>query len=486
VSVILLVDDEPDVILGQKSLLQLSGYSDLREAHSVEEARAVLGREEIDLILLDLTLQEGSGQELLAEVTASHPSTVVVVVTGAADVGTAVDCMQLGAHNFLIKGSDSSRLPAAVRSALQHQRTLHENRLLREAVTRHEPEAPESFEGFITRDPRVLRVLVYLEALASLPDPILITGETGVGKELIAHGVHRASGRSGAFVPVNMAGVDDLVFTDTLFGHKRGSFTGAERPRDGLVTMAAEGTLFLDEIGDMPHESQARLLRLLDSGEFLRLGSDRPEYSRARLVFATNRDLASAVSAGQFRRDLYYRISTHHVHIPPLRERPEDIGAILSHLMAEHSERTGFDAVPVSEAVTRKLQGLPLEGNVRELEQMVLRSIVGQRWSFEVDGDLLSLVPLTDEERHATRPVPDPPASQAAEAADESAGTVRFGETLPSPDDLLRLLLEEADRRHPESRTAAAAEIGLSPQAFANRWKRAVSDRRDDTPAAGG
>lgn len=454
-STILLVDDEPAVLSAQRSLLQLNGYSDIRDATSLQTARRILEEEQVDLMLLDLTLTEGSGQELLAEVRESHPSTAVVVVTGAADVATAVECMRLGAYDFLIKGSDTSRIPSTVRNALERQRTMQENQLLRDAVTRAAPRTPEAFEAFISRDAQVQRVLVYLEALSSLPDPILITGETGVGKELIARGIHRASGRSGAFVPVNMAGVDDHVFSDTLFGHTRGAFTGADSPRDGLVTAAADGTLFLDEIGDMPLESQARILRMLDSGEFLRLGSDRPEYSRARLVFATNRDLAESVSQGRFRRDLYYRIATHHARIPPLRERPDDIRPIVARLMREESERTGFDPIPVNEGLVRRLRSMELAGNVRELQQIVLRALAGHHWSIEGDEDYYDATPLPTQGRD-----------------EASSGPVTFGETLPTPDELIEMLLTEADKRHPENRSAAAAAIGLSPQAFANRWRR--------------
>lgn len=470
---ILLVDDEPGVLIGQRNLLQLNGYTDIREARTAREAREVLAAVPIDLILLDLTLPEESGQELLAEVRSRFPGTSVVVVTGASDVSTAVHCMRSGAYDFLVKGTDSSRIPATVRNALEHQRARRENQLLREAFTRPAPQHPESFEEFITDDGAVRRILVYLEVLASLPDPILITGETGVGKELVARGVHRASGRRGEFVAVNMGGLDDHVFSDTLFGHRRGAFTGADGPRDGLVTTAADGTLFLDEIGEMPPDSQARLLRLLDSGEFLRLGSDRPEYSRARLICATNRDLEDAVESGAFRRDLFYRIATHHVHIPPLRERPTDIALILSRLMAEHAARIDRPPVPLTDGVVAALQDQRLEGNVRELQQVVLRTLIDGHWFTETGRD---------DADHAVVHTPSAESEPAAPPAAQRRG-VRFGADLPTPDDVVRLLLEEADRRHPNSRSAAAAAIGLSPQAFANRWKRMVSDLPAEEPA---
>lgn len=468
---ILLVDDESAVLTGQRNLLRLNGFSEIREAQTLEEARAVLEKEEIALVLLDLSLDGEAGQELLDEIATRYPTTAVIVVTGAADVATAVGCMRGGAWDFLVKGTDSNRIPSSVRNALDLRHARYENRLLREAFTRGTPSHPEAFEGFLTRDPTVLRTFVYLEALAPLADPILITGETGVGKELIARGIHRASGRTGEFLAINLGGLDDHIFSDTVFGHRKGAFTGADSFRDGLITAAAEGTLFLDEIGEMPPESQARLLRLLDSGEFLRLGSDRPEYSRARIVCATNRDLESEVQAGRFRRDLYFRIATHQVRIPPLRERPGDIPLIMERLMANHADRIGRNPLRITDAVVRTVGSLPLEGNVRELQQIVLRALFHQRWDDATDpsfepSDIGMDQPLADEiEEGCIEPGEYP--------GDEP---VVFGDELPTPDDAVRRLLEEADRRYPGSRAAAAAAIGLSPQAFANRWKRMVDE----------
>ncbi|MFP4508883.1 MAG: sigma-54-dependent transcriptional regulator [Spirochaetaceae bacterium] len=475
---ILLVDDEPGVLAGQRNLLHLNGFSHIREAGSVRDARVVLSREPIDLVLLDLTLREESGQELLREITASYPDTAVIVVTGASDVSIAVHCMRVGAYDFLVKGSDSSRIPAAVRNALDHHKTRRENRLLREAFTRREPRHPEAFEAFITGDPGIRRVLVYLEALATIPDPLLISGETGVGKELIARGVHRASGRTGPFIAVNLGGLDDQVFSDTIFGHKKGAFTGAQGAREGLIAAAAEGTLFMDEVGEMPPESQARLLRFLDTGEFFRLGSDRPEYSRARIIFATNRNLEHEQERGRFRRDLFFRIATHNVAISPLRDRPDDIAPIMEHLIEAHAARIKRPPVSLTENVVQHLKGVPLYGNVRELQQIVLRALI--------DGSWAAALPELSGDSYDGR-IGMPPAVRLSTGADSldspdppEEAPVRFGETLPTPDESLRWLLLEADRRHPHSRTDAAQAIGLSPQAFANRWKR-MFDQTDSS-----
>ncbi|MDA3947800.1 MAG: sigma-54 dependent transcriptional regulator [Spirochaeta sp.] len=460
---ILLVDDEPGVLAGQQNLLALNGYTAIRTAETIEAARTLLAEEPIALILLDLTLQHGSGITLLEEVQHRFPGTVVIVVTGAADIATAVSCMRKGAYDFLVKGTDTGRLPSTVKNALEHRRVLAENALLREAFTDPAPRSPAAFTEFLTQDEHVRRLFLYLEAVAALSDPILVTGETGVGKELVARGIHAQSGRTGLFVPVNLGGVDDHAFTDTLFGHRKGAFTGADARWDGLVAQAAEGTLFFDEIGEMPVESQARLLRLLDTGEYMPLGLDTPVYSRARIICATNRDLSTAVADGTFRRDLYYRIATHHVAIPPLRDRPGDIHLIATDTVRREGERLGRDGADLPDAILTAFTRLPLPGNVRELKQIILRGLISGSW----DG-------VETEHEAGEAPGGDVPDGDASGGDPPPTGApgVTFGDTLPTPELLVDLLLLEANRRHPHSRTAAASAISLSPQAFANRWKR--------------
>ena len=454
-STILLVDDEPNVRSGQRSVLEIHGFSDVQEAGSLAEARAILSAHDVAVVLLDLMLNGESGRDFLGEIVAQYPRVPVIVVTGVAEVDVAVACMREGAYDFLVKGRDTKRIASAVHNAVETARRARENRVLRRALHARKPARPEVFSGFLTASSELQRSLAIAEALSELDDPILVLGETGVGKELIARGIHVASGLPGEFVPVNMGGLDDHMFADTLFGHTRGAFTGATTSREGLVTRAGSGTLFLDEIGEMPVESQARLLRLLDSGEFMRLGSDRREFSQARIVCATNRNLEKAVEEDRFRRDLYYRISLHAVRIPPLRERPEDIAPLLTHLVALHAERMGCEPLTVSHSVVKWLRTKPLLGNVRELEQIVVRSLVVGEWG--------------ESAYDSARP------PGAALAAD-----VRFGDTLPTPEALVQALYTEALTRHGGNRPAAAASIGLSPQAFANRLRR-LSRRTTDS-----
>ena len=211
--------------------------------------------------------------------------------------------------------------------------------MLKTRVLQGKVDQPEAFSEIITVSSRMDSIFQYIEAVAASPRPVLITGETGVGKELIARVVHKLSNRPGAFTPVNVAGLDDNVFTDTLFGHRKGAFTDAREARGGLLEQASGGTLFLDEIGDLSPASQVKLLRLLQEGEYLPLGSDVAKRSDARIVVATNQDLENLLSAKKFRKDLYYRLCDHHIRIPPLRDRLEDLPVLVEHFLIRLRKR---------------------------------------------------------------------------------------------------------------------------------------------------
>jgi DNA-binding NtrC family response regulator len=555
---ILLIDDEQAVLDGQLNLLRLNGYTSVVTARTGAEAKDACRTHPVALAILDLTLENESGLDLLRWFSEERPDVVVLVVTGASDVKLAVECMRAGAHDFLVKGTDTGRLPAAVRNAIEHRNVVRENERLRDAFVRKAPRNPDAFAGFVTVSDQMHRIFLYLDAIAPLPDPILITGETGVGKEVIARAIHAASGLTGPFVPVNLGGLDDHVVSDTLFGHQRGAYTGADKTRDGLIRTAAGGTLFLDEFAELAQESQTKLLRLLDSGEFMPLGSDRREHSEARILLATNRDLDTEITNGRFRKDLYYRVAAHRVHIPPLRQRPEDIKPILTHLMDLHSQRLGRNKLDLDDTLVGRLSQRSLAGNVRELEQLVLTALIDGRWNGlresdternarEVQathgtphhaGDAVrrqepaeSAAGRDARSAHAADAGPRAPAAKAAapgnaqdteatgtpaetgatggaaptDAPAEAAptaqsgsadaipagagsgltqaatqGPVRFGGSLPTPSEAVAELLKEANRRYPDNRSAAAAAVGLSAQAFANRWRRMVEEGQAD------
>jgi two-component system, NtrC family, nitrogen regulation response regulator GlnG len=330
---VLLVDDDPQVLHSASLLLRTSGVA---QVLTVDDSRAVLpvlAEQEVGVLVLDLTMPYLSGQALLAQVTGEHPDIPVILLTATNDLETAVHCMQTGAVDYLVKPVEENRLVASVKRALESRVLRAEVLSLKDRLLTDAPHQGHAFAKIITQSKAMFAIFRYIEAIAPSPQPVLITGETGTGKELVARALHRLSARPGELVAVNVAGLDDTMFSDTLFGHLRGAFTGAERARDGLLTSTADGTLFLDEIGDLSIASQVKLLRLLQDGAFYPLGADRPRQSRARIVCATNYDVVRGVSAGTFRKDLYYRLRTHHLHLPPLRARIGDLPLLVHHFV---------------------------------------------------------------------------------------------------------------------------------------------------------
>jgi len=289
---ILLVDDEPAWLKSLSlTLRSVAGFNHLFTCQDSREVMPLLDRNDIGVVILDLTMPFLSGEELLARIGECHPEIITIVVSGLNQLETAVRCMKLGAFDYCIKTDEEDRIVGGIVRAvrmLEMQRDYQEmsNRFVSGTLRN-----PEVFADIVTGDRAMLAVFSYVEAVAGSPQPLLITGESGVGKEHIARAAHRLNGCQGRLVTVNVAGLDDAVFADTLFGHTRGAFTGAEQVRHGMVEEAAGGTLFLDEIGDLGIASQVKLLRLLQEGEYYPLGSDLPKRLKARVIVATHQDL---------------------------------------------------------------------------------------------------------------------------------------------------------------------------------------------------
>ena len=340
-----------------------------------------------------------------------------------------------------------------------------ENRQLRERLSSSRPKHPEVFSDIITQDPAMYSIFRQVESIAVTGDTVLITGETGVGKEKIAEAIHRLSGRSGTFVPINIAGADDQLFSDTLFGHEKGAFTGADSDRRGLIEQASGGTLFLDEIGDLGMEPQLKLLRLLEKGQYYQLGDDTPRTSEARTVVATNRSIESLMTDETFRDDLYFRLRTHHVHLPPLRERKGDVPLLVSHCLKRAAEALGKKTpVPPPELFTL-LSTYHFPGNIRELEGMVNDAVSGH------DGGVLST--------EAFRRKIDEHTSVFARDGARKVGAVTFSDTLsslqelPALKEIQDLVIAEALRRADGNQTIAARLLGMTKQGLNNRLSRA-------------
>jgi DNA-binding NtrC family response regulator len=454
---ILLVDDEAQALTSFEMALRSASLSHFIACSDSREVMGILARQEIEIMLLDLWMPHLSGEELLRRIAVDHPGLPVIVVTGADDVDTAVKCMREGAFDYIVKPVETSRLVGSVKRGIELRELHRENELLKARVLSDRLSRPEAFAGIVTVSPTMHAIFRYVEAVAASPRPLLITGETGVGKELVARAVHVLSGRKGGFVPVNVAGLDDHVFADTLFGHKKGAFTNALEARAGLLEQAGGGTLFLDEIGDLSAVSQVKLLRLLQDGEYLPLGSDIARRSDARAVVATNQDLESARNAGRFRKDLYYRLCGHRVHIPPLRERREDLPVLLDHFLGEAARSLGKRRPTPPEELHKLLAAYHFPGNVRELESMVFNAV-----SLHSTGKLsMDAFKTVIFERQ-------PDLAGEAEGQDPP-GRLLFPERLPTLKQAEDALVEEALRRAGGNQSIAASMLGITRQAMNKR-----------------
>jgi DNA-binding NtrC family response regulator len=460
---ILMVDDEAPWLRSLRMTLEgPGGMSNLMTLSDSREVMALLDREDIGLVLLDLTMPHISGQELLARIAEEHPEVTVVILSGLNQVETAVSCMRLGAFDYLVKTDEEDHILDSVRRAVRMQELQRENKEMHRRFFNDRLECPEAFAPIVTNNKTMRSIFQYIEAVAKSTQPILITGESGVGKELIARAIHTLSRGEGPLISVNVAGLEDNVFTDTLFGHKKGAFTGADESRSGMVEQAAEGTLFLDEIGDLSLACQVKLLRLLQEGEYYPLGSDMPKQLRARIVVATHHDLSRKKDAGGFRKDLYFRLRAHHVHIPPLRERRDDIPLLLDHFLQESASVFNKKAPSYPKELLTLLANYSFPGNVRELRSMVfdamgvhssrMLSMNSFRQAMEVTGEVRG--ELGD--------------------ADDSLDQNVFSSCreLPTLTVAVEQLIAEAMQRADNNQSIASRMLGISQPALSKRLKQ--------------
>lgn len=453
---VLLVDDEEQVLRSTSFSLRLAGIATV----TCEDSRRVpelLKETPVSVVLLDLLMPHKSGYDLLPAIRDLSPESPIVVMTAVNEVESAVRCMKEGAFDYLVKPVQKAELLATVKKAVGCWELSHEHARLKEYFLSGKFENPEAFSEIVARSPAMLSLFRYLEAIATTPMPILITGESGVGKELIARAAHRSSKRTGSFVAVNVAGLDDNLFSDTLFGHKAGAFTGASGARDGLVQKASDGTLFLDEIGDLAIESQVKLLRLLEDRTYYPVGSDTPRTSSARIIAATNKPIEQLRRSDTFRSDLYYRLKAHHVHIPPLRERKEDIPLLVDVFLERIAEELDKPTPTPPREIYPLMKSYSFPGNVRELKSM-LYDAVGRH-----ESRMLSLQPIRDAIAAAGEQ-PEP-----LDTGAEGDQPVTFGERLPTLREVGNLLVQEALRRADGNQSIAAQMVGLTRSALNKR-----------------
>ncbi|HID95552.1 MAG TPA: sigma-54-dependent Fis family transcriptional regulator [Candidatus Latescibacteria bacterium] len=463
---VLLVDDEEQFLLSASVTLSSAGINNTVGCQDSREVMRLLAEQNFELVVLDILMPYVPGNELLPKIVRDYPDIPVIMITAVNELETAVECMKSGAFDYLVKPVDDERLVTCIRRAIEFREMRDENTLLKQYLLSDKLEHPEAFSAIVTQNSTMRSIFQYVEAIAGTSLPVLITGETGVGKELIAKAIHRLSRRTGEFVPVNVAGVDDTLFSDTLFGHKKGAFTGAHRDRKGLIEKASGGTLFLDEIGDLSIESQVKLLRLLQEGKYYPIGSDVPKLTDVRIVVATNKDIEAMQQTGRFRKDLYYRLQAHHVHLPPLRERLDDIPLLVEHFLQKAAKILGKKKPTPPRELFTLLGTYHFPGNIRELEGMIFDAV--SRHKFGV----LSMEPFRAKIT-ARAPAQKTIQINEQELLKEESKKIIFTDQLPTLKDAEQMLITEALKRSNGNQTIAAQMLGLSRKALNNRLRRA-------------
>jgi two-component system response regulator HydG len=389
---ILVIDDDEAVRESIGRMLRGAGYV-VQPASTGEEGLAIARRGGFDVILSDLRMPGLSGIDVLRTLREARVDAAFIVMTGFGTIDSAVEAMKLGAVDFMQKPFFRDELLMRVRAAVDLRQLARQVDLLQKQMR-----PAGSLEALVGDSEPIRRVKDLICRAAAAPGTVLITGETGTGKELAARAIHAGSPRATRpFVALNCAAVSEALLESELFGHARGAFTGADAARAGLIEHASGGTFFLDEIGTMASSLQAKLLRTIESGEVRRVGSNESRSIDVRFLAATNADLHSAVQAGSFRQDLYYRLNVHHIHLPPLRERPGDVRRLAQHFLDR--DGAGAGVTGCSEAAWNILGAYSYPGNVRELEHVVQRAVAIAQGPLIEPGDL-------PQEMLATRPVP--------------------------------------------------------------------------------
>jgi DNA-binding NtrC family response regulator len=380
---VLIVDDEAAIRESLETLLDMEGY-EVESAETAEEGLARLGERSYDLVLLDLSLPDRSGMDLLPELAANHPEIPVIMITAYGTVENAVTAMQSGAVNFVQKPWDNEKLLADVRAAVSRRKAEEENVQLKRALKQR-----YNFENIVGKSEPMLKIFDLVAQVAPSRSTVLLQGESGTGKEVIAKALHLNSPRRDRpFVPVNTGSMPPDLLESTLFGHVKGAFTSAVASKKGLFEIADKGTLFLDEIGTMSMDTQSKILRVLQDRKFMHLGGVHELQVDVRIIAATNVDLQQQVREGKFREDLFYRLNVITIDLPPLRQRREDIPLLVDFFLDKYAKENGQPPKRITPEAMRPLLTYTWPGNVRELENVMERAVVLSSGS-SVGADLL-------------------------------------------------------------------------------------------------
>ena len=433
---VLLVEDEPDHAEVMAETLKRLGHV-CTVVHNLPDALAELDGGSFDLVVTDLKMTgETDGMDVLAAAKKMQQGTEVVMVTAHGDVPTAKAAIKGGAYEFIEKPLDLDVFRTLCTRAIEARFLKADNKTLRKRL-----DQAYSFEGILGQSQAIAQVINQLKMVAPSEIPVLVTGPSGTGKELVAAALHNQSSRAmGRFVPLNCAGLSESILEDELFGHVKGAFTGADTDREGRFEYAHRGTLFLDEVGDMPMPMQAKLLRVLESGEVVRVGDNAPRNVNVRVVSATNRDLMQMVKAGTFREDLYYRLAGVQIQLPPLNERTEDVPILAQHFLVMFAEKMHRDAPAIASDAVAALQGYDWPGNIRQLRNIMQNALM------QSGGEQI-------ETQHL------PPDIQACATAPTDGGM--------NLQAMEKMAIVQALQQNGGDHTKAATALGLSPEALA-------------------
>jgi len=443
---VLVVDDEENLRLVLKTLLRRHGY-EVESAATGEEALGLVDSFGPDVVLTDVRMPKMGGLDLLAALKAKGNDATVIVMSAYGNVDLAIDAMKAGAYDYVQKPFKHDEVVLALRKAEERESLRRENRALRDEIRKE-----HRFEDILAKSASMQDIFRTIMKIAEYKTTVLVTGESGVGKELVARAIHRRSKRSGAFVALNCGAIPENLLESELFGHKKGAFTDAVADRRGLFEEAHAGTLFLDEIGELPLGLQVKLLRVLEDEKIRRVGDSRDVQVDVRIIAATHRDLLAETKAGRFREDLFYRLNVLHVHSPPLRERREDIPLLIEHFLARNNARLGTSVRGLDTEARRLLFEYAWPGNVRELENTIERAMVLS------EGDIITATDLPERVREAR----DPVQMQLASGELSVKKTMRIIE---------EILIRRALQKTKGNRTRAAEVLEISHRALLYKIK---------------
>jgi two-component system response regulator AtoC len=382
---LLVIDDEASMRHMLRLVLEQHNYR-VSEAQNGAEAINLIYKEKFDVILSDIRMPDMDGLTFLDQPEIRSLDTTIIMMSAYGSIETALECMKRGAYDYISKPFKPDEVVLTLRKAEERQELRQENQELKKALSQQVKDF--SITDIIHSSQKMAKIINLVKTAAKSESSILISGETGTGKELIAKALHSESGRSGQFLAINCSAITSGLLESELFGHKKGAFTGADREKQGLFSIADGGTLFLDEISDLPLELQPKLLRVLQEGEIRKVGATRAEKINTRVVAAAGTDLQDAVQNGQFRRDLYYRLAVVDVNLPPLRERPEDIVILAEYFLQQLCTREGRSPLQLEESAKKNLTTYHWPGNVRELENYLEKALIFS------PGERLELPPL--------------------------------------------------------------------------------------------